>query len=81
MALTSQPFERKCDSKEGRSWRIFAATALLVKIRHHDVPSIGPALTSDRKDIGISASIDWSRAVDSMASLASWARVGESWVA
>ena len=78
MDATFQPWRSKLAWIKGINCRILADAALLLTSRHQFSPSIGPALTAGRKPTGISASIAFSRALDSLTNCVSRAREGDS---
>jgi murein DD-endopeptidase MepM/ murein hydrolase activator NlpD len=77
----AKPLLRRCAANAGISCRILAATELLSKIMHHTVPLIGPALTADLNDTGISGCIACRRELESVARSISRASTGDSCVA
>ena len=78
IAVTSYPRLLSFPVRAGNNCRSFAAAALPSTNRHQVVPSMGPGRMEARKGAGIRDSIAARRSVDSRASCASRAKVGES---
>ena len=78
IAVTSQPFVRKCANNAGVNCRSLADAALLLTSKHQLAPSIGPGWIAGHNDSGISDLIALSRSLESCAKADKRANVGES---
>lgn len=81
MSVTCFPVESRCALNLGNSCLNLATAAFPSTIKHHVVPSTGPAFMADFRVDGMKGWMDCNMAFDSRDKSISFAKVGDSFVA